>query len=141
MQGQAPAMILLLLLFVPACSADMTPDKLRIGVDPAYPPFSDFDDTIELLGFDFDRGAGSRPSVSLWRSCAVVGSIGAVPRRLAVWDGVSRRTRRLFGRRRHEDLQPARPRRRRQERVLSAIRAGCPPGGAGFWNAMPERGG
>lgn len=65
MQGQAPAMILLLLLFVPACSADMTPDKFRMGVDPAYPPFSDFDDTIRLLGFDFDRGAGSRPSVSL----------------------------------------------------------------------------
>ncbi len=65
MQGQAPAMIPLLLLFVPACSADMTPDKLRMGVDPAYPPFSDFDDTIRLLGFDFDRGAGSRPSVSL----------------------------------------------------------------------------
>ena len=47
------------LIFVLLCSAPVVGDvkaveRLRIGVDPAYPPFSDIDDSDRLTGFDID---------------------------------------------------------------------------------------
>ncbi len=48
------ALILVLLTAAPAFGDDTAPETLRIGVDPAYPPFSDIDDADRLVGFDID---------------------------------------------------------------------------------------
>ncbi len=48
------ALILVLLTAAPAFGDDAAPETLRIGVDPAYPPFSDIDDADRLVGFDID---------------------------------------------------------------------------------------
>lgn len=54
MKRLAAALTLVLLWFVPALGDDAAPEGLRIGVDPAYPPFSDIDDADRLIGFDID---------------------------------------------------------------------------------------
>ena len=48
------ALILVLLTGAPAFGEDAARETLRIGVDPAYPPFSDIDDADRLTGFDID---------------------------------------------------------------------------------------
>ena len=54
MRRLAAALILVLLFSVPAFGDDKAPERLRIGVDPAYPPFSNIDDADRLIGFDID---------------------------------------------------------------------------------------
>ena len=54
MKKLAASLILALLSLVPVFGEDTAPDRLRIGVDPAYPPFSDIDDADRLVGFDID---------------------------------------------------------------------------------------
>ena len=54
MRRLAAALILVLLFSVPAFGDDKALERLRIGVDPAYPPFSDIDDADRLIGFDID---------------------------------------------------------------------------------------
>ena len=54
MKTLAGALILLLLSFASASGDDGSQVTLRIGVDPAYPPFSEIDDEGRLIGFDID---------------------------------------------------------------------------------------
>ncbi len=54
MRRLAAALTLVLLLSASAFGDDTAPERLRIGVDPAYPPFSDIDDANRLIGFDID---------------------------------------------------------------------------------------
>ncbi len=46
--------MLVLLSLVPAFGSESAGERLRIGVDPTYPPFSDIDDAGRLVGFDID---------------------------------------------------------------------------------------
>ncbi len=48
------ALILVLLAGAPAFGDEAAREKLRIGVDPAYPPFSGIDDRGRFIGFDID---------------------------------------------------------------------------------------
>ena len=48
------ALVLALLTAAPAFGDEAARDTLRVGVDPAYPPFSDIDDADRLVGFDID---------------------------------------------------------------------------------------
>ena len=48
------ALILVLLTAAPAFADDPAREKLRIGVDPSYPLFSEVDDADRLVGFDVD---------------------------------------------------------------------------------------
>ncbi len=54
MRRLAAALTLVLLLSASAFGDDTARERLRIGVDPAYPPFSDIDDANRLIGFDID---------------------------------------------------------------------------------------
>ncbi len=54
MKTLAVALILLLVPFASASGDDRPRLTLRIGVDPAYPPFSEIDDEGRLVGFDID---------------------------------------------------------------------------------------
>ena len=54
MKSLATALILVLLSATLASGDDAAPERLRIGVDPSYPPFSDIDDADRLIGFDID---------------------------------------------------------------------------------------
>ncbi len=54
MKTLTAALIVFLLSFAPAPGADAASGKLRIGVDPGYPPFSEVDDAGRLKGFDID---------------------------------------------------------------------------------------
>ena len=54
MRRFAAALILTLLSSAPAFGDDAAQERLRIGVDPTYPPFSDVDDANRLVGFDID---------------------------------------------------------------------------------------
>ena len=54
MRRRLTALILVLLTGAPAFGEEAAREKLRIGVDPAYPPFSDIDDSDRLIGFDID---------------------------------------------------------------------------------------
>ena len=54
MKGLITALILVLLTAAPASGGEAARETLRVGVDPAYPPFSDIDDADRLIGFDVD---------------------------------------------------------------------------------------
>ena len=48
------AFVLALLTAAPALGDEAAQAKLRVGVDPSYPPFSEIDDADRLIGFDID---------------------------------------------------------------------------------------
>ncbi len=48
------ALMLAFLSIAPVFGKDTAPEKLRVGVDPGYPPFSHIDDAGRLKGFDID---------------------------------------------------------------------------------------
>ena len=48
------ALVLVLMTAAPTFGDEVARATLRIGVDPAYPPFSDIDDADRLIGFDID---------------------------------------------------------------------------------------
>lgn len=48
------ALCLVLLTAAPAFGDEAARETLRVGVDPAYPPFSEIDDADRLVGFDID---------------------------------------------------------------------------------------
>ncbi len=50
----AAAFLVLMPSLVPAFGADPAPERLRIGVDPGYPPFGEIDGAGRLKGFDID---------------------------------------------------------------------------------------
>ena len=54
MKTLAAALVVVLLSFTSALGDDGPLAKLRIGVDPGYPPFSEVDDADRLTGFDID---------------------------------------------------------------------------------------
>ncbi len=54
MKRLVAAFLLTLLSCAPAFGGDAAPERLRIGVDPTYPPFSEVDDAGRLAGFDID---------------------------------------------------------------------------------------
>ncbi len=54
MRRLAATLTLVLLFSASAFGDDTAPERLRIGVDPAYPPFSDIDEVGRLIGFDID---------------------------------------------------------------------------------------
>ncbi len=54
MNTLAAAFLVLLLSTAPAFGADPAPERVRIGVDPGYPPFSEIDEAGRLKGFDID---------------------------------------------------------------------------------------
>ncbi len=54
MRRLAATLTPVLLFCASAFGDDTAPERLRIGVDPAYPPFSDIDEVGRLIGFDID---------------------------------------------------------------------------------------
>ena len=54
MKTLAWALIVVLLSLTSALGEEGSRTKLRIGLDPSYPPFSDIDDAGRLIGFDID---------------------------------------------------------------------------------------
>ena len=54
MKTLAATLVVVLLSFTSALGDDGPLAKLRIGVDPGYPPFSEVDDADRLTGFDMD---------------------------------------------------------------------------------------
>ncbi len=77
------ALICVLLSFAPAIGGDAAGDKLRIGVDPGYPPFSGTDDAGRLQGFDIDIAKAL--CAKLETECAFVPTLweGLIPGLLA----------------------------------------------------------
>ena len=54
MKTLTATLIVFFLSFAPAPGADAAPEKLRVGVYPGYPPFSEIDGAGRLKGFDID---------------------------------------------------------------------------------------
>jgi len=54
MKRLVAALILVLLSNIPALGDEAAQEKLRVGVDPGYPPFSEIDGAGRLKGFDID---------------------------------------------------------------------------------------